>query len=67
MPAQKEDGRWKTDGHDMGEMPSGRGGGRNTVLNHGVDPQLWIMKRLGDMTAAASSENLRIPLAADGR
>ena len=37
------------------------------VFNNGVDPQLRIMERLGDMTAAACSENLRIPLAVDGR
>ena len=66
-PAQKEEGRRKYDGHGMGARPSGRVGGRDAVFNHRVDPQLGIMERLGDMTGAAHSENLCIPLAADGR
>ena len=37
------------------------------MFNHGIDPQMRIMERLGDMTGAARSENLLIPLAADGR
>ena len=67
MPAQKEEGHWKSDGHNMGARPSGGGGGREAVFNHGVDPQMRIMDRLGDMTGAARSENLHIPLATDGR
>ena len=43
------------------------GGGRDAIFNHGIDLQLRIMERLGDMTGMALSENLRIPLAADGR
>ena len=66
-PAQKEEGRRKSDGHGIGARPSGRGGGRNVVLKNGVDPQLHIMERLVDMTAAARLDNLRIPLEADGR
>ena len=51
----------------MGARPSGVGGVRNTIFNHVIDPQLRIMERLGDMTEAARSENLCIPLVADGR
>ena len=65
--AQKEEGRRKSDRHIMGARPSGRGGGRDSVFNHKVYPQMWIMKRLGYMTGVAYLENLRIPLAADGR
>ena len=53
MPAQKEEGRRKYDGHGMGERPSGGGGGRDAVFNHGVDLQLKIIERLGDMTTTA--------------
>ena len=51
-PAQNLDGRRKSDGHGMGESPSGGGGGRDAVFNHGVDPQLRNMDRLGDMMGA---------------
>ena len=51
----------------FGSRPSGRGGGRDAVFNHVIDPQLRIMERLRDMTVTARSENLRIPLTADGR
>ena len=54
-PAQKEEGRRKSDGRDIGVRPSGGGGGIDAVFNHGVYMQLRIMERLGDMTAAASS------------
>ena len=67
MPAKKEEGCRKYYGHGMGARPSGGGGGRDTVFNQGVDPKLRIMERIGDMTAAARSENLRIALLADGR
>ena len=51
----------------MGARPSGGGGGRDALFNHGVDPQLRIMERLGYMTASAHLENLRTPLAAGGK
>ena len=65
--AQKEDGRQKPDGYGIGAMPSGGGGGRDVVFNKGRDPQMRIMEILGEMMAAARSENLRIPLAEDFR
>ena len=37
------------------------------MFKNGLDLQLRIMERLGEITAAAHSENLHIPLAADGR
>ena len=55
------------DGDGFGSRPSAVGGRRDAIFNHGIKPQLQIMDRLGDMTGAAFSENLRIPLAADGR
>ena len=55
------------DEHGMGARPSDRGGGRDTLFNYGIDLQLRIMEILGDITGAARSENLLIPLAADGR
>ena len=51
----------------MEERPSGGGGGRDTIFNHGIDPQLRIMERLGEMTGAAHLEKLLTPLAADCR
>ena len=51
----------------MGERPSGGGGGCDAIFNHGIDLQLRIMERIGDMTGEARSENLCIPLAEDGR
>ena len=67
QPDQKEEGRQKSDGHGMGARPSSGLGGHDAIFNHGIEPQLQIMEILGDMTGAARSENLRIPLAADGR
>ena len=37
------------------------------MFHNGSDPQLRIMERLGEMTAAACSENFCCPLVADGR
>ena len=65
--AQKEEGCWKSDGHGTGERPRDGGDVRDIVFNHGVDLKMWIMEILGDMTAAARSDNLHIPLAADVR
>ena len=66
-PAPKEEGQRKSDGHGIGARKSSGVGGRDVVFNNGVDPHLRIMERLGEMTAAAHSKNLRCPLAADGR
>ena len=43
------------------------GGKVGTVFNHGVDPQLWTIENLGSMTQVARTENLRLPVGADGR
>ena len=55
------------DRNGIGARPSGRGGGRNAIFKHGMDPTLRIMERLGDMIGAAHYENFRIPLEEDGR
>ena len=65
-PAQKEEGRRKSDGSGFVSRPSGGGGVHNAIFKHGIDPQLRIMEKLGDMTGVARSENLRTPLVADG-
>ena len=52
-PAQKEEGRRKSDGHGIGARPSGGEGGRYGVFNNRVDLQMRIMERLRDMTTAA--------------
>ena len=65
-PAQKEDGRQKSDGNGFGASQSVGGGGGCAIFNHGIDPHLRIIDNLGDMTFMARSENLRIPLAEDG-
>ena len=59
--AQKEEGLQKFDVHSMGASPIRGEGGRDAVFNHRVDSQMQIMERLGDITVAARSENLRTP------
>ena len=66
-PAPKEEGRRKSYGNGFRARQSGRGGGGGTIFNHGVDPKLRIIENLGRMTLAARSENLCLPLGADGR
>ena len=66
-PGQKVEGCRKSDRHRIGARPISGGGGRDAVFNHKVDPQLRIIERLRYMMAAARSEKLRNPLAADGR
>ena len=66
-PAQKDEGRRKSDRHGMGASPSGRGVERDALFNHRVDPQLRIMEKIGYMTVGARSENLRTSLAEDDR
>ena len=66
-PAPKEEGHWKSEGNRIGARQCGRGVGDGTVFNHGVDPQLRISEKLGLITQAEHSENLRLPVGADGR
>ena len=66
-PAQKEEGRQRSDRNGFGARQSGGGGGSDAIFNHRIDPQLRIIENMGNMTLAARSENLRIPLAADSR
>ena len=66
-PTPKEEVRRKSDRHGSGSRMSGGGSGRDLVHNIGLDPQLRFMMKLGEITAAAHSENLRCPLAANGR
>ena len=54
-PAPREEGRRKLEGNMNGEG------------NHGVDLQLRISENLGILTQVARSENLRLPMGADGR
>ena len=67
QPTTKEEGQLKSDGHVSRSRLSGGVGGQDSVHNIGVDPHLRIMDKLGEITAAASSENLRCPLMEDGR
>ena len=66
-PAQRGEGRRKSDGNGMEARPSGEGGGNDAIFNHGIDLQLRTTDRIGDMTGAARSENLNTTLAEDGR
>ena len=54
-PAQKEEGRRKSDGNGFGASTRGGGGGRDAIFNHGIDPQMRIMERLVDITRVARS------------
>ena len=49
-PAQKDEGLRKSYGNGIGARPSGGGGRRDVIFNHGIEPQFRIMERLGDMT-----------------
>ena len=66
QPTQKEEGQQKPGGHGRGYRLSGGVGGQDSIHNIGVDPQLRIMEKLGDITAAARSEKLLFPLCEDG-
>ena len=44
-----------------------RVGGRDTIHNIGVDPQLQVMERFGDLMMAARSENIRCLISGDGK
>ena len=54
-PALREEGRRKSVGHGTG------------ARNHGVDLQLWISKKIGILAQVTRSENLCLPMGADGR
>ena len=54
-PAPREEGRQKLEGNGNG------------ARNHGIDLQLRISENLGILTQVERSENLRLPLGADGR
>ena len=54
-PAPREEGSRKSEGNGTG------------ARNHGVDPQLWISENLGILMQVARSENLRLPMRAEGR
>ena len=54
-PAPREEGCRKSEGNGNG------------ARNHGVDLQLRISENLGILTQVARSENLRLPMGADGR
>ena len=43
-PAQKEEGRRKSDRHGIGASLSGGGDGRGVMFNNRVDPQMRIME-----------------------
>ena len=66
-PALKEEGCRKSDGNGLGERQSGGGGGRGTIFNHEVNPQLRIIENLGSMKMEKFSKTLRLPLGADVR
>ena len=67
QPTPEEEGQRKSDGNGSGYRMSGGGGGWDSVHNIGVDPQLRIMEKLGEITAAARSDNIRFPLVEYGR
>ena len=54
-PSLREEGRRKSEGNGNG------------VRNHGVDPQLRISEKFCILTQVARSENLLLPMGADGR
>ena len=54
-PALREEGHRKLEVHGIG------------ARNHGVDPQLRISETLGILTQVERSENLHLPMVADGR
>ena len=50
-----------------GARQGGKGVVEGAVYNHGVDPQLQISEILVILMQVACSENLRLPMVADGR
>ena len=54
-PTPKEEGRRESDGIRIGYRMIGGRGGRESVHNTGLDPQLQIMERLGEITSSTHS------------
>ena len=52
-PAQKEEQRRNLDRNGFGARPSDGGVRRDAIFNPGIDPQLHILERLGDMKVSA--------------
>ena len=67
QPAPREEGRQKSEGNGTGALQGGRVVVEGTVYNHGVDPQLQISEKFGILTQAAHTEDLCLPVGADGR
>ena len=67
MTSTEGEGRTKSEGNGIGARQVGTGVIEGTVYNHGVDPQLRVSENLGIMTQAERTENLRLPVGADGR
>ena len=66
-PAPREEGSRKSERKGTGAQQGGRGVVEGTVYNHGVNLQLRISENLGILTQAARTENLCLPMWADGR
>ena len=66
-PIPKEEGLQNSDGRGNRFRISGGGGGQDSLHNIRVDTQLQVIDKLGEIPAATRSENLRFPLATDGR
>ena len=65
-PTPKGKGRRKLDGHGSGYRMRVSRGGKNLVHNIGVNPQLQVMERFGEIISAARSEKLFSPMTEDG-
>ena len=66
-PSPKEERRRKLDVNGSRSRVSGGGGGIDTLQNIGVDSQLQVMERFGELITVVHSENFRCPMAEDGR
>ena len=50
-PGPRVEGRIKPDGNGSGARSSGGGVERDAFFNTRVDPKMWVMERLGEITA----------------